>query len=128
MTTAGLWAEFAPAVYAVWANYWLSAGNVPPPLRIHKPTASGGAVFLAPVGSAWVRRFITAHHDDPEFYFENQGDELANFDHNNLGIWGAFSAMRRADVPAPVGVPLLPMPLPTPPDAQMLRSIRRRTR
>lgn len=126
MTEANLWTVFAPAVYIAWANYWLAAKYSPPPLRLHKPTASGGAVFLAPVGSPWVREFVEAHRNDTEFYFENQGEELVSGDPNHLGTWGSFSAIWRTALPEPVGRPMLPMPLPRTPEYRELRRQRPR--
>jgi hypothetical protein len=124
MTAANLWADFGPAVYRVWANYWLAANCAPPPIRLHKPTLSGGALFLAPVGSPWVRGFVKAHTNDAEFIFENQGEELPNWDPSNYGLWGSFSAIRRTNIPQPLGRPVLPVALPKPPDPHELRDVR----
>lgn len=126
MTDASLWTKFAPAVYAAWANYWLSAKYAPPPIKLHKPSLDGGAVFLVPVSSPWVREFVEAHRNDPEFIFENQGDELVSGDGAHLGNWGAFSALWRTAQPQPLGRPVLPMPLPRSPEFRELRRNRPR--
>lgn len=126
MSSVDTWTVLGPTVYAAWAGYWLSAKRQPPPLRIHKACANGGAVFLAPLGSPWVREFVEAHRNDPEIYFENQGEELVSGDGIHLGTWGAFSAVWKAALPLPAGMPLLPMPLPKTPDYRQVRRERPR--
>lgn len=125
MTTANLWAALGPEVYRLWSTYWLAAGWAPPPIRLAKPTMTGGAVFHVPLASPWVRQFVEAHQHDPVYIFENQGEELPSSDVSNLGTWGSFSAVRRSDIPQPLGRPVLPQALPTYPSPADLREIRR---
>jgi hypothetical protein len=119
--SAHVYADLAPRVFALWQNYWNAAGYAAPPLVVHKPTISGGVTLLAPLGSPWVRQFVQSHETDPDFLFENQGEVLAETDPRYLGVWGAFSAIERATVPAPVGRPVLPQRLPTTPDVHELK-------
>ena len=126
MTAATLWTTMAPEVYRVWSDYWLGSGFAPPPIRLHKPTLSGGAVFICPVGSPWVRGFVQANQEHAQLFFENQGDEVADSDPGNFGFWGAFSAIYRTDIGQPQGRPVVPVPLsPLPKPPQLPRRGRR---
>jgi hypothetical protein len=119
--TLGTYLDLGPLVFEQWSAFWRNHNCAPPPLIAYKPTLNGGIIMLAPLPAPWGRDFVTAQTTDPEIAYETQGETLVESSPQYLGTWTGFTAIKRTDIPKPIGRPVLPMAMPKVPDVAELK-------
>ena len=106
------YAKLAPEVFQAWSEHWRTLNCAPPPLVLYKTTMNGGLIMLAPLPAPWVREFDAAHATDSAVFYEAQGETLTEGSAQFFGVWAAFTATYRSNLPSPKGRPVLPMAVP----------------